>query len=74
MDYYEDTVRFEVECKTCSTSFHYLQRIGGFIAPKCPECGEEHNLKCTIEETTMKWKYHPVRGITTTTATADGQE
>lgn len=72
MDYYEDTVMFEVECRKCSTSFHYLQKIGCFIAPKCPECGEEHNLKCVISETSTRRS--PSQDLTITYATAAGLE
>lgn len=72
MDFYKDTVRFEVECKTCSTSFHYLQKLGGFVAPKCPECGEENNLRCVIKATTWEMCLKP--GTIITTATVDGRE
>lgn len=74
MDFYDNTVEFEVECKTCSTSFHYLQQIGGFIAPKCPECGEEYNLECKIQEMRMTWEYRPTQVVTITYATVDGRE
>lgn len=67
MDFYDNMVKFEVECKTCSTSFHYLQKIGGFIAPKCPECGEEYNLECKTQEIR-------IQGVTITYATVDGRE
>ena len=70
---FDNAVYFEVECRLCSTSFHYMTILPNVVTPRCPRCGEERRLKCRISGTKKTVKPHEV--ITTKPAdAADGPE
>lgn len=54
MDFRENTVRFDCECRLCGAHFYYRTFLNNFVKPHCPRCGETSRLKCHIYGTTKE--------------------
>lgn len=72
MRYFENTVRFECECRLCGARFYYRVLLDNFVRPHCPRCGERSRLKCHIYGTEKE--VPPATLITSTIVTNAGTD